>query len=208
MYLPPAFAQHDPLALAALMAAHPLATLVTHTAAGLGADALPLLHDPAATPAAPLGVLRGHVARANPLWRGADGRDVLAVFHGPQGYVSPSWYPGKAVHHKVVPTWNYVVLHAHGTLRAVDDAGWMHTLVRRLTATHESTRAAPWAVDDAPPDYVAQMLRAVVGIEITLTRLEGKWKLSQNRDAADRAGVVRGLDGEPAGAALASMMRA
>lgn len=207
MYLPQAFAQHDPQALAALMRDHPLATLVVHTVDGLSADPLPLLYDPQPTAAAPQGTLRGHLARANPLWRVADGQDVLAVFHGPQAYVSPSWYPSKADTHKVVPTWNYAVVQAHGRLRAVDDAGWLQALVVRLTATHESGRAVPWAVSDAPPDYVAQMLRAIVGVEIAVGSLVGKWKLSQNRSAADRLGVADGLAADPATAAIAAMVR-
>lgn len=191
MYLPAHFEQTDPEALAGLIRAHPLALLASLGADGLTADHLPLEYDPAA------GLLRGHVARANPLWRQADGRPVLAVFRGPEAYVSPSWYPGKAEHHKVVPTWNYAVVHAHGTLRAVADAPWLRALVARLTDHHEAGRAVPWSVDDAPPDYVEQMLRAIVGIEIAVTRLQGKWKTSQNRSAADRAGVAAGLGEHP-----------
>ncbi|WP_119291272.1 FMN-binding negative transcriptional regulator [Azohydromonas sediminis] len=208
MYRPAHFATDEPAALATLMRAHPLATLVHRHDGALDADPIPLLYDPAASPEAPHGWLRGHVARTNPLWRTADGRDVLAIFHGPQAYVTPSWYPSKAVTHKVVPTWNYAVVHAHGPLRAVDDAAWLHALVTRLADTHEAARAQPWAVSDAPPDYIAQMLRAIVGIEIAVTRLEGKFKLSQNRDAADRRGVADGLahDGTPQGADLARWM--
>jgi transcriptional regulator len=187
MYLPRHFAQEDPAQLQALMVASPLATLVSTGPEGLTADHVPLEYDAAAA------TLRGHVARANPLWQQADGQPVLAVFGGPQGYVSPSWYASKAEHHKVVPTWNYAVVHAHGTLHAVQDAPWLHALVSRLTAHHESGRAAPWAVTDAPEDYIAQMLRAIVGIEIPVARLLGKWKLSQNRSAADREGVARAL---------------
>jgi transcriptional regulator len=148
------------------------------------------------------------VARANPLWQHADGQPVLAVFRGPQAYITPSWYPSKASTHKVVPTWNYTVVHAHGTLRAVQDAPWVHELVSRLTGAHETGRAAPWAVSDAPDDYVQQMLRAIVGIEIPVARLVGKWKVSQNRSAADRAGVVAGLHalGAEAGDAQAAAM--
>jgi transcriptional regulator len=187
MYLPRHFAQEDPAALHGLMASHPLATLVSTGRDGLTADHLPLEFDAATS------TLRGHVARANPLWQHADGQAVLAVFGGPHGYVSPSWYPSKAEHHKVVPTWNYAVVHAHGPLRAVQEAPWLHALVTRLTRHHEAGRAAPWAVADAPADYVQQMLRAIVGIEIRVERLVGKWKLSQNRSAADRQGVARGL---------------
>jgi len=187
MYQPPHFAQRDQAALQALMLEHPLAVLVWLPGGMPTADHIPLEFD------AHTLTLRGHVARANPLWREADGQPVLAVFTGPQAYVSPSWYPSKAATHKVVPTWNYTVVHAHGVLRAVDDAPWLHALVSRLTAHHERPQAQPWAVSDAPDDYVQQMLRAIVGIEIAVTELIGKWKLSQNRSAADRAGVVAAL---------------
>jgi transcriptional regulator len=190
MYLPKHFEQTDAATLQALMREHPLAALVTHGDDGLTADHLPLEYDAAA------GCLRGHVARANPIWRRADGHPVLAIFRGPQAYVSPSWYPGKAATHKVVPTWNYAVVHAHGTLRAVDDAPWLRALVGRLTERHEGARAQPWSVDDAPADYVQQMLAAIVGIEVAVERLVGKWKASQNRSAADRDGVASGLAGE------------
>lgn len=200
MYLPRHFAQEDPAALHALMRAHPLAMLVSTGPDGLTADHLPLTFDADAS------LLRGHVARANPLWRHADGRPVMAVFRGPQAYVSPSFYPSKAVHHKVVPTWNYAVVHAHGALRAVDDAAWLHALVSQLTGQHEALRDRPWAVDDAPPDYVRQMLGAIVGIEIAVERLVGKWKLSQNRSAEDRDGVRRGLAADAGPAALADWM--
>ena len=192
MYLPRHFAQGDPGALQALMREHPLAVLVTTGPDGLTADHLPLEYDAQAR------ALRGHVARANPLWQHAAGQPVLAVFRGPQAYVSPSWYASKAEHHRVVPTWNYAVVHAHGTLRSVDEAPWLHALVSQLTARHESARPTPWAVEDAPADYVQQMLRAIVGIEIAVDRLLGKWKLGQNRSSADRQGVVDGLEAEPA----------
>jgi transcriptional regulator len=194
MYRPSHFEQHDAAALHALMREHPLATLVTQQAAGITADAIPLEYDAASH------TLRGHVARANPLWREAAGQPVLAVFNGPQAYITPSWYPSKAATHKVVPTWNYTLVHAHGVLRAVEDAPWLHALVSGLTAHHEAPRAAPWAVADAPDDYVQQMLRAIVGIEIPVERLIGKWKISQNRSDADRLGVAAGLAEGPAAA--------
>ena len=187
MYLPKHFEQHDAAALHALMQAHPLATLVSLAADGMTADHLPLECDPAAQ------LLRGHVARANPLWQHASGQPVLAIFNGPQAYITPSWYPSKAATHKVVPTWNYTVVHAHGVLRVVDDAPWLRALVGGLTDHHEASRAAPWSVNDAPDEYVQQMLRAIVGIEIPVTRLIGKWKISQNRSAPDRLGVAGGL---------------
>src|SRR5262249_22309736 len=148
------------------------------------------------------GHLVGHVARANPLWRDADNGSVLAVFQGAQAYVSPSWYPSKAATGQVVPTWNYTVAQAHGKLRAIDDAEWLRALVGSLTQQHEGNRAAPWHVSDAPDDYIDKMLRAIVGIEIAVHRLEGKWKHSQNRSTADRQGVAEGLSGEAEGAAM------
>lgn len=189
MYLPTHFAETDPARLHALMREHPLALLVVVADGIATADPVPLEFDPAA---GPLGTLRGHVARANPLAR-RGGSEVLAVFGGPQAYVSPGFYASKREHGKVVPTWNYAVVQARGTLRTVDDAPWLRALVGRLTQHHEAAQPAPWAVDDAPADFVAQMLRAIVGIEIPLAALVGKFKLSQNRSAADRAGVRQGL---------------
>ena len=193
MYLPKHFEQLDGEAIAGLLAAHPLATLVWQSADGLSAEHLPLIFDRDERDG-PHGTLRGHVARANPVWREAAGAAVMAVFQGPQAYVSPSWYPSKAATAKVVPTWNYAVVHAHGNLRAIEDAAWLRVLVGRLTDTHEATRAHRWQVDDAPTDFIAQMLGAIVGIEVEVTRLQAKWKVSQNRSASDRAGVAAGLD--------------
>ena len=192
MYLPRHFEQTDRDTLAALMREHPLALLVLDSAEGAEgatADLVPLEYD---ATAGPLGTLRGHVARANPLWQ-RGGLPMLAVFQGPQAYVSPGWYPSKREHGKVVPTWNYTMVQARGPLRAVEDAPWLRDLVGRLTDHHESARTTPWAVDDAPDDYVQQMLRAIVGIEIELTALVGKWKVSQNRADTDRAGVAAGM---------------
>lgn len=194
MYLPPHFEQRDPAALHALMREHPLAALVSLGDEGLTADHVPLEFD---ATAGEHGTLFGHVARTNPLWRVAAGAPVLVVFGGPQAYVSPSWYPSKAVTHKVVPTWNYTVVHAHGVLEAVEDAPWLRALVGRLTDHREAPQPAPWAVDDAPVEYVQQMLRAIVGIRIPLTRLVGKWKISQNRSETDRLGVADGLGDDP-----------
>jgi transcriptional regulator len=207
VYQPVHFNQPDSAAIAALIAQYSLATLVTQQDGALTADHIPLVFDPAA---GAQGTLRGHVARANPLWRVADQQTVLAVFQGPQAYVSPSWYPSKAATAKVVPTWNYAVVHAHGRLSVIDDVQWLRAFVTRLTDKHESAHAHPWAVSDAPADYINQMLRAIVGIEIELTRIDAKWKLSQNRQAADRLGVAAGLSGKADGAAqaLAAMMRA
>jgi len=203
MYLPAHFAQHDPAPLHALMREHPLATLVTLLNGEATADHVPLEFDAATQ------TLHGHVARANPLWRTAATQRVLVVFSGPQAYISPSWYPSKAATHKVVPTWNYTVVHAHGTLHAVEDAPWLHALVSRLTDRHETPRAGPWAVSDAPSDYLQSMLRAIVGIEIVVDRLVGKWKISQNRTDADRLGVAAGLaEGAPEAQAIADLVSA
>jgi transcriptional regulator len=187
MYLPNHFEQTDVGALHALMRDYPLAALVSVQDGEPTADHVPLAFDAATN------MLRGHVARANPLWRVAAGQPVLAVFTGPQAYVTPSWYPSKAATHKVVPTWNYTVVHAHGVLRVVEDAPWLHALVHGLTDQHEAARAEPWAVNDAPADFVQQLLRAIVGIEIPVQRLLGKWKISQNRSQPDRLGVAAGL---------------
>jgi transcriptional regulator len=200
MYAPSHFEETRLDVLHALVAAHPLGTLVTHGPEGLGADHIPFeIAAPSAE--APFGTLRAHVARANPLWRQA-GADVLAVFQGPAAYVSPSLYAEKPVSGKVVPTYNYAVVHAHGVLRAIEDPDWILALLGRLTAHHEAPRAAPWAVADAPPEFIDTLLRAIVGIEVPIGRLQGKWKLSQNRPPADRAAVAADT-----GAALAALMR-
>jgi transcriptional regulator len=207
MYEVEAFREQPVELLHALIQAHPLATLVAVTGEGLEANHLPLLIDPEP---APYGTLRGHVARANPLWRTIQAEtEVLAVFQGPQGYITPSWYPTKAQTGKVVPTWNYAVVHAHGTLRIYHDTEWLRNLVTRLTASQESPRDKPWLVADAPPDYVDIMLKAIVGIEIPVTRLQGKWKLSQNRLPQDRDGVIAGLEvnGDAASRAMLDAMR-
>ncbi len=209
MYLPKHFEHTDASAMARLLAAHPLATLAWQSADGLTAEHLPLLWDRGAQDGEH-GTLRGHVARANPLWREAAGAEMLAVFQGPQAYVTPSWYPSKAATAKVVPTWNYAVVHAHGALRVTEDPAWLRTLVGRLTDWQEASRAHRWQVDDAPSDYVQAMLAAIVGIEIPIARLQGKWKVSQNRSAADRAGVAAGLDSVASdeATALAALVRA
>jgi len=196
VYLPAHFAETRTEVLHRLVHDHPFGMLVTLGPRGLVADSVPFILDPEPAP----GVLRAHVARANPVWREARADvEALVVFQGAQAYVSPAWYPSKAEHGKVVPTWNYVTVQARGTLRAMEDAAWLRTLVTRLTDRHEADRvarapgAAPWAIDDAPADFVESTLKAIVGIEIPLTSLTGKWKVSQNRSAADRAGVARGL---------------
>ena len=209
MYLPAHFEERRPEVLHSLIRNHPLGLLITLNADGLCADSIPLMLDADAG----FGILRGHVARANPVWRETRTEvEALVVFQGPQAYVSPSFYPGKAEHGKVVPTWNYCVVQARGTLRAMDDATWLHALVTRLTDRHEAAREVPWGMSDAPPDYIEKMLGAIVGIEITLTALVGKWKLSQNHSAASREGVAQGLrlkaaaDGDPQAAAVAALV--
>jgi transcriptional regulator len=203
MYVPPHFAEARPEVLQQLMRQHPLAVLVTLGVDGLNANHIPLEYDPEP---APSGTLRGHVARANPVWRDFSTEvEALTVFQGPQQYITPSWYPTKADTGMVVPTYNYLVVHAHGPLRVIDDPAWLRQLVGRLTSHFEAERPAPWQVTDAPDDFIAQQLRAIVGIEIPVTRLVGKWKASQNRSRADREGVVRGLRelGDPEAAVMA-----
>lgn len=193
MYVPPAFRQHDPAAIRALVASHPLGELVTAGSDGLLASAVPMLLEPDGD----RDVLVGHVARANPQ-RGHAGAQALVTFRGPDAYVTPAWYASKADHGRVVPTWDYVVARARGTLTVYDDPAWVQSLVRRLTDRHEAGRTLPWSVDDAPDEFVAKAVRAVVGIEVRVETWEGVWKLSQNRPPADIDGVVAGLrDGGP-----------
>ncbi len=196
MYTPTHFNEDRRELLHRLVREHPLGLLVTlgaHDA--LDANPIPFLLDVEAneTRDSP-GVLRGHVARANPLWHEArTDVDTLVVFQGPQAYVSPNWYPSKTQNHKAVPTWNYITVQARGRLVVRDDAQWLRTLVTRLSERHEATQPQPWSVSDAPPDYIDAMLRAIVGIEIPLSSLRGKWKMSQNQPAANRDGVIDGL---------------
>jgi len=190
MYLPAHFEEGRSEVLHALMREHPFATLVAHGNNGLTANHLPLHLAPEI---APLGALQGHVARANPLWQEPADTEVLVIFHGPQTYVTPSWYPTKHEHGKAVPTWNYAVVHVRGRLRAIDDTGWLRRQLETLVASHEAGFAEPWQIADAPPDYIDKMLAAIVGIEITITELKGKWKISQNQPQANRAGVIGGL---------------
>jgi len=192
VYVPPHFREDQVPVLHDFIRAAPLATLVSSTPAGLFASHLPLLID---LEPRPFGTLSGHLARANPHWKeAAPGTEALAIFTGPQAYITPAWYVAKQETGKVVPTWNYAAVHAYGTLRFFEDEASLLKLVTRLTQTHEAKRAAPWAVSDAPPDFVKGMLRAIVGFELTVTRLEGKWKMSQNRPPADIERVVEGLD--------------
>lgn len=207
MYVPAQFAETRTEVLHELMTSHPFATFVTLVDAEIIVNHLPLLLAPGA---GEFGTLRGHVARANPLWRQLSaGAEAVAVFNGPQSYITPSWYPGKRAHGKVVPTWNYAVVHAHGRARAVDDVHWLREHVTALTNRHESGRPTPWQVTDAPHEYVQRMLSSIVGIEMPVTRLVGKWKVNQNREAADRRGVVAGLQaqGDAASLAMAALVQ-
>ena len=208
MYLPEQFKETRTDVLHALMRARPLATLVTSSESGLVANHVPLqtLAEPA-----PLGALRGHIARANPLWREyAQGGEALAIFQGPDAYISPSLYPSKLQTAEVVPTWDYAVVHAHGTLRFIDDSEWLHGFVAGLTATHEASLPKPWKIGDAPRDYIEKMLRMIVGFEFSIVKLTGKWKVSQNRPAADQLGVVQGLQssGDADSREIAAMLAA
>src|SRR5690606_35705293 len=190
MYLPAHFQETRPDVLHGLIRARPLGTLVTHGPDGLEANHLPFEIDPEP---APHGTLRAHVARANPVWRRAGAGEALVVFHGPQAYISPRWYPTKRQSGKVVPTWNYAVVHAYGHLQAIEDRAWLRALVARLTERHEAGDAQAWKLEDAPPAFIEQMLGAIVGLELRVTRLLGKWKVSQNCPAADRDGAAQGL---------------
>jgi len=184
MYVPEHFREDRADVLQQAMREIAFATLITP---GLEANHLPMLLGKS--------VLRGHVARANPVWKGGDG-EALAIFLGPHAYVSPNWYPSKAETGKAVPTWNYLTVHARGSIRWTQDADWLRAHVTALSDAHEAPREEPWKVGDAPASYIDALLRAIVGFELTVTGLEGKWKLSQNREAGDRAGVHEGFSRE------------
>ena len=193
MYLPAAFRQDDLAELHLQIHQSRLATLVCQGADGLVASHLPLLLE---TGEGEYGTLHGHIARANPQWRAlADGAEALVVFNGPDAYVTPNWYAAKAEHGKVVPTWNYIAVHAYGQAEVFDDAERLLHLVGRLSDQDEAGRPQPWALSDAPREYIDAMLRAIVGFALPIRRLEGKWKLGQNRSQADQAGVREGLAG-------------
>jgi transcriptional regulator len=191
MYRPPAFREDRLDVLHALMQSHRLATLVTHGADGLNANLIPFTLD---ANRGDKGVLRAHMARANDqlaALRGAE--EALVIFQGPEAYITPSWYAAKREHGKVVPTWNYVVVQAWGAPQVIDDADWLRVQINELTRAQEGARTEPWQVTDAPADFVAAQIRAIAGIEIPILRIEGKWKVSQNRPEADRRTVVAGL---------------
>ncbi|WP_322527888.1 FMN-binding negative transcriptional regulator [Salinicola sp. LHM] len=196
MYQPNQFRLDDPDALKQAIDQAPFATLVTQSEKGeFTADHLPLLFEAADGGPSP-GTLRGHIARANPLASSRADCQALAIFHGPQAYITPSWYPAKREHGKVVPTWNYQVVHAHGRLRLINDTDWLRQTVALLTRRFERDRPAPWSIDDAPDDYIAGMCRAIVGIELTIERLEGKRKASQHKPMEERESIQQGLRDE------------
>lgn len=206
MYVPAHFEESRPEALHALIAEHPFGTLVTSGPHGLDANHIPFDLAPGE---GALGVLRAHVARANPVWQEiADGGEVLVMFGGGDAYISPNWYPSKHEFHKKVPTWNYRVVHAHGRIAIRDDERYVRGVVARLTRTHEASQQKPWKMTDSAPDYIDAMIKAIVGIEIEITRLIGKFKLSQNRAVPDIEGAGAALerqgDSEIGGAMLAA----
>ncbi|GAB3185213.1 FMN-binding negative transcriptional regulator [Hydrogenophaga aquatica] len=204
MYLPAHFAETRPEELHRVIREHPLGMLVTPGEAGMDADHIPFEFDPGA---GAHGVLTAHVARANPLWqRCPTGTQVMVVFRGAQAYISPSWYPSKHEAHRQVPTWNYEAVHVHGTLTVRDDERFVRGLVARLTRRHEAAEPQPWKMGDAPPDYIDSMLRNIVGIEIAVTTMTGKSKLSQNKEERDRLGAADALAARGQGE-MADLMR-
>ncbi len=206
-YSPAQFQETDPATLHALVRAHPLATWIVQHQGELLVNHIPLLLD---ADRGEHGTLVGHVARANPVWQAlAAGALSVAVFTGPQAYVSPNWYPSKHAHGKAVPTWNYSVVHAHGVPQAFEDPQRVLDVVSRLTQVHEAGQALPWQVSDAPADYIARLLQAIVAVEIPVQRWEGRWKVSQNRPTPDQQGVAAGLNGlgTPAATAMAALVR-
>lgn len=204
MYQPPLHREDRIEELHALVRTFPLATLVALGPGGFEANHIPMLLDPSR---GPHGTLLAHVARGNPLLGLArEGAGALAIFQGAEHYISPSWYETKRQTGKVVPTWNYAVVHAHGPLRLIEDEAWLRAQIAALTGKLEGPRPAPWQVEDAPEDFVRAQLKGIVGLEIEIARLEGKWKVSQNRPLADRQGVVAGLALEEQGSAMAALV--
>jgi len=206
MYVPQHFAETDSAVLHALIRAHPLGTWVTAGEDGLVANHVPFLFDPSR---GERGTLIAHVARANPIWRTfSTSVPSLVVFQGAETYITPSWYPSKHAHGKAVPTWNYIVVHAHGVPRAMDDRVWLRSHLEMLVSVHEAPQAVPWKIADAPPDFIDGLLRVIVGIEIPVAQLVGKWKVSQNRPEPDKLGVVAGLTarGDAPSAAMADLV--
>jgi transcriptional regulator len=207
MYQPAPHRKDDLQAQHALIRSQPLGLLVSAGPGGLEANSIPFLLDSSASK---LGTLRAHMARANGQWRSLDGStEALVIFQGPDRYISPSWYATKRETGKVVPTWNYLMVQVRGRPRAIEDPAWLRAQIEELTRTHEGRRPAPWAVDDAPADFVAMQIKAIVGVEMEIASIEGKWKASQNRPAADRQGVIAGLqaEGEPMALDMAEIVR-
>ena len=206
MYCPAHFAQTDPEEISALIRRVSLAELVTWTGQHIEASTIPMLFDEEVEPR---GALLGHVARVNPQWKTLDASaEALAIFRDSDAYVSPSWYASKAEHGRVVPTWNYLTVHVRGALIVHDDDEWKRDLLERLTAVHEAGRPEPWAMTDAPEKFIAAQIRAVVGLELRVERIEAKWKVSQNRDDADVDGVIDHLNnGDERQRAVADQMR-
>ncbi|MBS0308040.1 MAG: FMN-binding negative transcriptional regulator [Proteobacteria bacterium] len=191
MYLPKAHEESRIEVLHELMRTHPLGSMITTGKEGLAANHIPFLLDPTV---GEFGTLKAHVARANPVWQDfSTDIESLVIFQGSQAYISPNWYPSKHEHGKMVPTWNYAVVHAYGIPKVVDDAAWLLKLIGDLTDTHEASQKIPWKVSDAPQDFTERMLDMIVGLEIPITKIIGKWKVSQNRTPADRLGVAAGL---------------
>lgn len=207
MYLPAPFEEHRPGELQRVLRDHPLGALVTHGPGGLDANHIPFELDDSH---GPHGLLRAHVARANPVWEQAGDTEVLVIFQASEAYISPNWYPSKPEHHRHVPTWNYQVVHAHGRLRVMDDERFVRGLVARLTREHEqrSQQAKPWKMGDSAPEFIDGLLQAIVGIEIEITRLVGKSKLGQNRETRDRQGAADALDALGQTATAQAMRRA
>ncbi|WP_283745854.1 FMN-binding negative transcriptional regulator [Sideroxydans sp. CL21] len=208
MYVPQHFDEPRVEVMHELMRERPLATVVTMSSQGLNANHIPLY---LSTEPAPFGTLRGHVARANPMWRDLQaGLETLVIFHGPDAYISPSWYATKQESGKVVPTWNYAVVHAYGTLQVIDDASWVRSQLEVLTAHNERRFTEPWAVSDAPRDFTEKLIAAVIGVEIVISSLSGKWKVSQNQPPQNQAGVIDGLDKVqcPDSVSMASLVKA
>ncbi|MDF1583178.1 MAG: FMN-binding negative transcriptional regulator [Methyloprofundus sp.] len=192
MYIPDQFQEPRIEVMHELIRSYPLATVVTLSSDGLSANHIPF-HLSVDSP--PFGILQGHVARSNPLWNDfAEDIGVLAVFHGPNAYISPSWYATKTETGKAVPTWNYMVVHAYGSLKVVDEASWLRSNLESLTAHNEASFAEPWQVSDAPHGFTERLMGAIVGIEIVVTKIVGKWKVSQNQSPENRAGVIQGLN--------------
>lgn len=206
MYIPKQFEEPRVEVMHELVRAYPLATLVIHSSSGLNANHIPLHLSQSP---APYGTLQGHIARANPLFGEITGGiEALAIFHGPDSYITPSWYATKKETGKVVPTWNYASVHAYGVLRVVDNASWLRAQLDALTSHNEAFFPEPWAVSDAPADHIEKIMAAIVGVEMVITKMLGKWKVSQNQPTQNQVGVMYGLkaSGLPTSEAMAALV--